>query len=92
MTVNEYKIKWMKEHGFTVGYCNYRKCVIYEYKGYAWTYEEIERTSTSVIMKYKMFYDGLITEQKLEQYKKFEKTFREQDVGKMKEMLKKFIN
>lgn len=91
MTINEYKLKWMKDNGFKTEWCTYRKCLIYEYKGYAWTYEEIKKTSVSIIIKYKLFYDGIITEEQLQKYKKFEKTFREQGVSKAKELLKEFI-
>lgn len=73
MTIDEYKIKWMKDNGFVLGYCNYRKCTIYEYNGYTWTYQEVKETALSVIIKYKRFYDGLITEKQLNNYKEFEK-------------------
>lgn len=91
MTIDEYKIKWMISNGFKRDICPVRKVIIYCYKGYQWTLEEIRETSTSVIMKFKLFYDDVITEKQLNKYIEFEKTFREKGVTQAKKLLQEFI-
>ncbi|KFX55808.1 hypothetical protein FDC50_15010 [Clostridium botulinum] len=91
MSINEYKVNWMLKNGFKRRICPVRKVLVYCYKGYEWTFEEIKNTSTSVIVKYKLFYDGQITEEKLNKYIEFEKTFREKGVNAAKCLLQGFI-
>ena len=91
MTINQYKRKWMIDNGFKRELCPYRN-IVYNYKGYSWTVKDIENTSMSVIMKYKLFYDGEITEEELDKYIKFEKTFKKKGLRATQVLLDEFIN
>lgn len=60
------KIKWLLDNGFKESLCDYRKVIIYEYKEYSWTNEEIKKVPLSTLMTFKRFYDGEISEKELD--------------------------
>lgn len=67
------KERWLLNNGF-VKMVAPKNTTIYRYKRYDWTKEKIENTPMGLIIKYKMLYDGKITEAEFNKCKtKFDK-------------------
>ncbi|UZP04373.1 hypothetical protein JW813_05030 [Clostridium botulinum] len=65
MDINEFKIRLLLRHGFEEKVCPVRKVIIYCYKGYEWTKEDVKKTSSVLLQTYIKYYDGEITEDRL---------------------------
>ena len=52
------KMDFMLNHGYELIKCNYRKINVLSYKGYAWTFNEIDDTELKQIKSMTSCYDA----------------------------------
>ena len=50
------KITLMIETGFNIQKCNFRKIYVLQYKGYAWTFDEIDNSPYDIIKRAILIY------------------------------------
>lgn len=62
------KINWLIKNGFKKEICNHRGITTYTYKGYVWTEFTIKDKPLNIIKRYKDWYDGLLSEDDLNEY------------------------
>lgn len=70
------KIKIMVKQGFKKYVSRMTNTITFEYKGNIWTLDQVKDISIAIILRYKKWYDGYITNLELQRAIVFDRKYR----------------